>query len=196
MRQLIVGSLAAALAMFMLGFVFYGTPVQNLGWRTATPATQSAIQQALKALPETGTYVIPSGETPEAMAAYAAGPIAQIQYNGGGFAMMDPVSFAGGYVQMAVSVFLVGCVLRTAVVSVFATRARLVLGIAATAVVYLHFAGPVWYHTDWRNALYVAVADFVILGTGGLILARWFVAPSVEQPEQTHGVVERGAASA
>lgn len=175
MPRLMIGSLVAAIAMFMLGFVFYGTPLFNLGWVEAAPEAQASIQAALRVLPRTGTYVIPSGETPAAIAAYAAGPVAQIAYNERGFAMVDPGSLAGGYVHMAVSVFLLGCVLLTVPATFFAARARLVIGVAAVAVVYLHIAGPVWYHTDWRNALYKAVADFVVLTAGGLIVARWFV---------------------
>ena len=120
MLRLLVGTLPAAVVMFLLGFVFYGTPLQMLGWTKAPLATQLAVQQALKALPQSGTYVIPSGDTPGATAAYGNGPVAQIQYNSGGFAMVDPGVFAGGFVQMAVSVFLLGCVLLTAAPASFA----------------------------------------------------------------------------
>lgn len=175
MLRLLVGTLPAAAVMFLLGFVFYGTPLQMLGWTKAPLATQLAVQQALKALPESGTYVIPSGDTPGATTAYGNGPVAQIQYNSGGFAMVDPKVFAGGFVQMAVSVFLLGCILLTTAATSFGARVRLVSGVAATAVVYLHLAGPVWYHTDWRNAVYTAVADFIVLTAGGMVLARWFI---------------------
>lgn len=176
MGKLVIGSLVAAIAMFLLGFVFYGV-LMHLGWSTAPEATQLAVQEALKALPGTGTYAIPGGESPAMIAAYAAGPVAQIQYNAGGFPMMDPAVFAGGYVHMAVSVFLVGLLLwnlRDRLVS-FAERAQVVIAVAAIFCVYIHLAGPIWYHTDWRNALYKVVADMIIYVTGGLILARWFV---------------------
>ena len=175
MQRLIIGSLVAAVAMFLLGYAFYGTALMSLGWGTAAPQVQAGIQSALRELPGTGTYVIPSGNTPDAIAAYAHGPVAQIAYNSGGFAMVDGTSLGGGFIHMAVSVFLLGCVLATVPGTSFGTQARLVLGISATAMVYLHFAGPIWYHTDWRNALYTGVADFIVLSVGGLIVGRWFV---------------------
>ncbi len=171
--RLLVGSLLAGAAMWILGFVFYGL-LFNVGWATAPEATQLAIQSALKALPGTGTYVVPSGETQSMMDAYAAGPVAQIAYNAGGFPMLDPVTFIAGYVQFAVVAAMIGWLLsalgdRIDVIG----RIRVVLGMAAVAVVYIHFANPIWYHGDWRNALFKSVADFVILGTGGMIMARW-----------------------
>ena len=188
MGRLVIGSLVAAVAMFLLGFVFYGLLI-NLGWSTAPEATQLALQQALKALPHSGVYAIPSGETPTMMAAFQAGPIAQVSYNSGGYSMADPVIFAAGYVHMAVSVFLVGLLLwnlRDRLVT-FAERAQVVIAVAAIFSVYIHMAAPIWYHGDWRNALYLCLADTVIYVVGGLIIVRWFLPRLVEAPATLAG---------
>jgi|GEM_PF-2378037 len=173
--RLVIFSLAAATAMWVLGFVFYGL-LFDVGWATAPEATQLAIQSALKALPHSGTYVVPMGESPAMMQAYAAGPVAQISYNSGGFPMADPAVFVGGFVQFFVVALMIGWLLsglgdRVDVIG----RVRVVLALAAVAAVYIDLADPIWMRGDWRHALFTAGVDFLILGTGGLIMARWFV---------------------
>lgn len=176
MTRLLIGSLIGALAMFVLGFIFYG-PLIGLGFAQAPIETQIAVQTALKSLPGTGVYLIPFGNTPAEIAAYQQGPIAQIYYTARGYPIPHVPTLVGGYVQMAVSVFLVGLLLWGVRDQVrdFASRARIVIGVAAIGSVYLNLSGPVWYHAPWHNALYVAAVNFLILMVGGLILARWFV---------------------
>ena len=174
--RLIVGALVAGAAMWVLGFVLYGV-FFGMGYGSAPDATQLAIQTALKALPASGTYLIPVGDTPALARAYAAGPVAQISYNAGGFPMADWRVFVGGYVQFAVVAAMLGLLLRGLGDRVDGLgRARVVIGLAAIAVVYIHFADPIWLHGDWKHALWTSFADMVVLGTGGLIMARWFVA--------------------
>lgn len=176
MGRLAIGALAAGAVMWLLGFVLYGV-LFDVGWSTAPEATQLALQQALKALPASGSYYIPTGQTPAMMAAFQAGPVAQIHYNAHGFPAFDGVTFAAGFVQFAAVAAMIGWLLgglgeRAAS---FAARARVVCGMAAIAVVYIHFADPIWYHADWRNPLYKSLCDFIILSAGGLVMARWFV---------------------
>lgn len=177
MRSLVIGSIVAAVAMFLIGFAFYGTPMMTLGWSEASPEVQAALQSALKALPHTGTYAIPSDQTPEAAAAFAAGPVATIRYNSSGFAMMDPAVFAEGFIHMALSAFLLGLALWTVRdrVADFGARLRLVLMLSLAMAVFTRLGDPIWYHSDWRNAVYVGIADFITFAVAGAILARWFV---------------------
>ena len=133
--RLIMFSAAAGAAMWILGFIFYGL-LFNLGWATAPEATQLAVQSALRALPGTGTYVIPMGETKAMLDAYAAGPVAEISYNSRGYAPFDPVTFVAGFFQFAVVAAMIGWILsalgdRVDVIG----RVRVVLGLAAVAAV-------------------------------------------------------------
>ncbi len=170
-----IGSLVAGAAMWILGFVFYGL-LYSVGYATAPEATQLALQSALKALPGSGTYFIPTGGTPAMVKAFEAGPVAAISYNAHGFPFFDGVVFVAGYVQFTVVAAMLGLLLRGLNGRIdFLGQIRIILGLAAIAVVYIHLADPVWYHSDWRNPVYKSVADFVILSAGGLIMARWFV---------------------
>lgn len=173
--RLVVFSLAAGAAMWVLGFVFYGL-LFHFGWSTAPEATQLALHEALKALPGTGTYVVPTPETPALVAAHIAGPTAQISYNATGSPVADPVIFVGGFFQFTVVAALIGWLIaglgnRIDIIG----RIRVVLALAAIAVVFLDLSDAIWMRADWQHAIYTAVADFIILATGGLIMARWYV---------------------
>ena len=82
MGRLVIGSVVAAVAMFILGFIFYATPLMKLGQADAPVATQLAVQEALKMLPKSGTYFIPFSATDASiMAAHEAGPTAVVKVN-------------------------------------------------------------------------------------------------------------------
>ena len=176
MRRLAAGALAAGALMWLLGFVLYGL-LFDVGWSSAPEATQLAVQAALKTLPGSGTYFVPVGETPAMMAAFARGPVAQISYNANGFPALDTTVFIAGFFQFTVVAAMIGWLLGGLGerVTGFGARARVVCGMAAIAVVYIHIADPIWYHADWRNPLYKTACDFIILSAGGLVMARWFV---------------------
>ena len=175
MLRILIGSLVAAVVTMVLGWVFFGSPVMNQGYRTAPAATQTAVLEALKTLPESGTYILPSGESTEAQAE-AQGGVAVVQMNKEGIErMMDPMIFLKGFIHMAISFLLIGfflLMLRGPLPS-FASRVVPVLLLAAIAVVWTRLGQPIWFHTDWRNALYLAITDFLSLAAGGLIVSAF-----------------------
>jgi hypothetical protein len=179
MTRLVIGSLIAAVAMFLLGFAFYASPLQSAGFATPTNAQSDAVQAALAGLPS-GTYVMPGGADMAATeAAFAKGPVALVKLHAGGTPMFDPMVLLAGYAHMAISALLLGLVLWTIRDKVrdFPTRLRVVAGSALVMVVFIRLGEPIWWHTDWRNAAYVAVADWLSLTVAGWILARWFLSP-------------------
>lgn len=177
MIRLVLGSFVAALAMFLIGFVVYGTPLMQVGFASAPEAVQLDIQTALKALPGSGAYVLPSPSTPALTAAFAAGPVAVIHYNASGFAAFDKAQMLTGYGHMLISATLLNLALWgiRGRIPDFAGRARLVIGMALAMVVFTNLSDPVWFHQDWRSAIFVATSNFVSLVVAGCILARWFV---------------------
>lgn len=176
MARLVIGSIIGAVFMFLIGFLAYGTPLMQVGYGSATLEQQLAVQAALKPL-ATGTYAIPDGYTPESAAAYAAGPVAIVKVNGAGFAAMDPMVMVAGYVHMAISAFLLALLLWAVRDRVADTGARLqlVMWASLAAVVFTRLGEPIWFHTDWANALYLAAVEWISLAGAGAILARWFV---------------------
>ncbi len=178
MGRLAIGALVAAVAMFLLGWVFYGTPLMQLGEKTASPEAQLQVQEALKTLPSSGTYYLPfSQNDPALIAAGEAGPRALIKVNMEGGAPFDAMVMLKGFIHMAATAFLLGLLLWGVRdrLNELGERMTLVFWVAVISMIFARWGEPIWYATDWANALYVGAADFISLMVAGYILARWFV---------------------
>lgn len=178
MIRLVMGSFAAAAAMFAIAFILFATPLARIAFARADAPTSAAVQQALSALPQTGTYAIPNPEVGDGPALYAKGPVALVRLNKGGFPVFDPAVLMTGYLHMVVAVFVFGLalyLLRHRLLG-FGERAALVGWTALGGAIFNILGDPIWYRADWRYSLYVFTANAIVLALGGLILARWFVA--------------------
>ena len=171
----LIGAVAAAVAMFIIGFIFFATPLKTLGIGSVDNAQAAAVQQAMAAnLPSSGTYSVPIPNTAEQTVMYGRGPIATIHYNSKGFSHSDPAVMIGGFVHMLVVDPADGGRARRAFAlrAGFGERVRLlVIGVVA-AVAYMRLGGPIWFHHDWGNAIYVFVADSISLIVAGLIILK------------------------
>lgn len=177
MRSLAIGSVAAAVVMFALGFVFFGL----LGMQAFTPIdtdAASAVQAALgSSLKATGAYMIPPDEQ-----AWMIGPSALVNFVAAGGAPTMPVAMIEGFLHMLITAVLIGLMLR-AVGGDFARQSRVVLWAALAASLFMHLGDPIWYGFAWRSSLFVFVCDAIMFAAGGLVLARWFTSTArVEVP--------------
>lgn len=178
MVRTLIGGLLGGLAMFMTGFIFWGTPLSALAIsRTGDQASanlQAALAQAL-GTSGTGVYVIPDPATAQGTVLYGRGPVAQVFYNSNGFPVMDSSALIGGLILSLVVGVLIALALRFAL-SDFASRARVTILFALAAVLWLHIGQSVFNHAPWGYILYLAFSDFVALAAAGLIAARLMVA--------------------
>lgn len=178
MGRVLIGSVAAAIAMFIIGFIFYATPLNRIMTGSLDNAQAAAVQQALAAnIPGSGTYHVPSTVTPEQSVMYGQGPIATIHYNIKGYSAADPTSMVGGLLLDFVTALLIGAALIgiDRRVPDFGSRARLVVLFSIAASAYMHLGNPIWYHHDWGHFIYLFIVDALTLAVGGLIIARWFL---------------------
>ena len=197
MIRVIIGAVPAALAMFVIGFIFFASGLQNLANRTLDDVQAAAVQQTLAAqLQGTGTYVVPNPDQSSAQTVmYGRGPVATVHYNSGGYAAMDTQALIGGLVLNFIVALLIGAALIgiDRRVPDFGSRARVVAIIAVAAAAYTHLGEPIYYHHDWPHFIYLFVADAAALIAAGLIIARWFLpkgssaAPAA--PEHRHASV-------
>jgi hypothetical protein len=171
----LVGGVAAAVAMFIIGFIFFATPLYKLGSGSLDNAQAAAVQQAMaQNIPQSGTYFVPSGDTPEQAVMYGRGPVATIHYNTGGYSIADPASMIGGFLHMLVVCLLMAVGLYTLSLHIpsFGERVRLlVLGVVGAAV-FMRLGDPIWYHQDWGHAIYLFIADCVALIVAGLVILK------------------------
>lgn len=181
-----IGAFAAAIAMFLAGFVFFATPLGMVAYSGIPDAQQASVQAVLAAnMPATGTYMVPSPASPEGTVMYGKGPIATVHYNSGGFSAEDPGVMLKGFIHM----FIVALIMAFALAKLdrrvpdFASRARIVVLFSIAANVLAYLGEPIWYRHDWTYAIYQFVAQTVMLALGGLIIARWFLPVSAVMPE-------------
>lgn len=171
----LVGGVVGAIAMFIIGFIFYATPLYKLGSGSLNNAQAAAVQQAMAAnIPETGTYFVPSGDTPEQSVMYGRGPVATVHYNTGGFSMADPGVMVGGFIHMLVVSLLMAVGLSTLSLHIpgLGERVRiLVLGVVGAAL-FMRLGDPIWFHQDWGHAIYLFIADCVALIVAGLVILK------------------------
>jgi general stress protein CsbA len=164
----LLGAVAAAVALFVLGFIFFASGLQNLAIGDVDNIQAATIRQALAAnLPETGTFSVPDDSTAEQTVMYGQGPIATIHYNSRGFAIGDPLVLLGGFIHMFVVALLMAAGLLTLskYVASRGERVRLLLLGAIGAALFIHLREPIWFHHDWT-------ADVVSLTVGGLIILK------------------------
>lgn len=186
MTRIIIGAVPAAIAMLVVGFLFFATPLSKLATATLGNAEAAEVQSTLAAnMPRTGTYFVPSGDTPEQTVMYGQGPIATVHYNTDGFPVSDMRAVMIGLVLNIIVALLMGWAL-TGIdrrVPDFPSRANVVIFFAVAASAFMHLSQPVWYHHGWGFFIYAFIADAVALSVGGLVLARWFLPPARSAPE-------------
>jgi hypothetical protein len=184
MKRLLLGSLLAALVMFIWGFLFWAVPWPNPAIHTMGADAEAAVAEALRRqIPETGTYVIPNPQTTDPQtytARHEAGPVAMLFVQADGFAPMRPGVFVGGFVHMLAVAFLLGLILRIAapVAPTYGKRVLFVLLLGLTAALWSEIGEPIWWAHPWAYHLTVFVSDVTTWGLAGLILARFATSPS------------------
>lgn len=175
MARAVVGAVAGAVAMFIIGFIFFVTPLQKIAVGSLGDLQAASVQSALAAhLPGTGTYYVPSGDTRAQSEMYSRGPVATVHYNIHGFAPASSSAMIAGFVHMLIVALLMaaGLYLLSRHVVRFADQAR-ILGLFIVAMVgYLRFGEPIWFHQAWGYAIYMFVAECVSLGVAGFIILK------------------------
>jgi hypothetical protein len=178
MLRVIIGSAAAAVAMFVIGFIFFGLGLQNLAIRSVGDMQAAPIQQALRAnIPDTGTYAVPGDRTAEQTRMYGTGPVATIHYNvNGQVAGMNAGTALKGLIfnfaiALAIGLALIGVDGR---VRDFGSRARVAAIIGLAAAAFAHLGIPLYYPQGWAYHIYLFIADGLALAAAGVIVA-WFL---------------------
>jgi hypothetical protein len=183
MIRTVIGGLVAGVILFLVGFIFWATPLGEFAYKNAPDAQGADLQLALaRNLTETGTgaYVIPNHNSAEGAANYARGPVAIVHYNTAGFSPDDMSMILPGFLLalgsgllMAFGLAAVGGGGRS-----FAGTATLVVLYSTGFTVWTYLAHPVFNHFGWGYWVYAFIAQTTGLILAGLVLARWFLPPA------------------
>lgn len=174
MFKTLLGGLIGGVAMYLVGFIFWGTPLSALAFHRTEPNAGSNLQAAMaQALTPSGTgvYVIPDPATAQGTILYGKGPVAMVFYNSSGFPVTDTGALLGGLILALVVGVLIALMLRF-VSSDLGGRARVTVLFALAAILWLHVGQAVFNHAPWGYSLYLAFSDFVALVAAGLVAAK------------------------
>lgn len=191
MVRTIAGGIVGGIAMYIIGFIFWGTPLSALAFHRADEQASANLQAAMaQALTTSGTgvYVIPDPATAQGTILYGRGPIATVFYNSSGFPVTDSSALIGGFILALAVGILIALALRF-VATDFGSRARAAILFAIAAVLWTHIGQSVFNHAPWGYTLYLAFSDFVALAAAGLIAAKVIgkaAEPIVTQPGTMH----------
>jgi len=178
MARLVLGSIAGGIAMWLVGFIFWGLLGGVAIW-SAGPAADPAIQATLAQYlgpSGTGVYVVPSPNTPAGTALYGKGPVATIQFVNEGLVAFDVGALLAGLVLAIVCVFLLGLALRlVAGGASFATRMKLVLLVAIALPAYSDLGQILFNHAPPTYFIWLFLSDMISFVVAGAVLSRWFL---------------------
>lgn len=173
-KKLSLASLLAALATFILGFIFWATPVSELAMNHVSAEQAKALAESLQTqVPSSGTYFIPDMSAGEQvfLKQHEQGPIATLHVRKEGAAAMDPMVFLRGFLHMFMVWLLVGFVLSK--IEASANRYQILLLFAVSAAIWGPIGQPLWYFQPWAYWLMTAVYDVLAWAIGGAILLRF-----------------------
>lgn len=194
MIKLFIGSIAAAIAMFVAGFLYFAGPLSMMAYSTASEAQNAAVQAALAAnLPQTGTYMVPDPSTQAGTVLYGKGPVAMVHMNTGGFAVDSADGMLWGFILYFVVALLMAAALSQSRATDFRSRAAMVLLFALAMPALTILSDPIFLHQDWSFSIFGYIGTVLILGIGGLVIARWFMPSAPAQAKETASGEEIGA---
>lgn len=174
MVRTIVGGILGGIAMYLVAFIFWGTPLSALALSRANDQAGANLQTAMaQALTSTGTgvYVVPDPATAQGTVLYGKGPVAMIFYNNSGFPVTDSAALIGGLILALAVGVMIALALRF-VAADFANRARVAVLVSMAAVLWMHVGQAVFNHAPWGYTLYLAFSDFIALAVAGLVPAK------------------------
>lgn len=184
MKNNLLAPALAALAMFILGSIFWMNllPCKVI----STTADDRVAAAALDAvIPETGLYLVPSPHIDPEVAEelFEAGPSAMIHFMKEGHPMMDPGKFLKGYLHYFVVALLLGMILRNSGVAAkgYCSAVKLSIMVGLTGGVLTTLSEPIWWRHLWSwgfiNLIY-ATLTFMI---AGLVLAKFLPKPETSE---------------
>jgi hypothetical protein len=180
MIRTVIGGLVGGIIIFVMGFIFWATPLGEIPYSRADEAQNAAVQAALaqNLTPGgTGAYIIPAHSSAAGAVLYAKGPIATVHFNTRGYSPDDMAMILPGFIVAVIS----GLLIAFGLAAVggggrsFASLAQLVVCISLGFTAWEFLGSPIFNHYGWGYWIYAFVAESVSLILAGLVIARWFM---------------------
>lgn len=186
MIRTVIGGLVAGIIIFVIGFIFWATPLGELAYSKADEAQNAAVQASLAQnlvkkdtetgeISGTGTYIIPAHNSAAGAVLYGRGPIATVHFNTSGYSPDDMSAILPGFIVAVIAGLLIAFGLAAAGGRRFADLARLVICLSLGFTVWEFLGAPIFNHYGWGYWIYAFIAQSVALIVAGLVVARFFM---------------------
>lgn len=177
MKNLFLGALLAAIALFFWGFLFYGAT--TLPYQTLSRTTTDIGPQLNALFPADGIYMVPAPTDANATELTARGPVATVTIHKAGAPAADPKIMVAGFFHGFLYALVLGLILRK-VRPVggdgIGCRIMLCTMIGVAVAIMARVGDAIWFQQPWGwqlvNALYAVTASLV----AGLVLGK-FIQP-------------------
>ena len=178
MVRTLIGGLVGGLVLFVIGFIFWATPLGEIPFKTAGDPQNAAVQTALAqnlTATGTGTYTIPAHKSAQGAVLYAQGPIATVHFNTRGYSPDDMSMVVPGLILALVTGLLFAFGLHAAGAGRrFGELARLVVLVSLAYTSWQFLGSPIFNHYGWGYWIYAFVAESAAWISAGLVVA-WFL---------------------
>ena len=179
MKNLLIGSLLAAVAMFIFGAVYWSSPLLGAGARDIDD--DAAVQAVLReTFPETGIYWVPGAglyeKDPERYAAlHEAGPVAMINIVQHPGSPMGASTFVFGFLHQWVVCFLIGLLLLTVspALTTYGARVGFVTFAGLIMAVFVDIGAVIWWRMPLAFQLVNGVYNVFAWLLAGLVMASF-----------------------
>ncbi|MEG3180862.1 hypothetical protein [Sphingomonas sp. LT1P40] len=187
MPRVLLGGLLGGFAMWIIGFIFWGTPLSRIAVSPTDDAASAAIQAALVqhlGPLGTGAYPVPWPGTPAGTTAYGQGPIAMVLFNANGFALPDTAALIGGLVLGIVCALLLAFALQRVTAGMSFSGRLTIVGLLAVAfTAYSQLGQPIFNHAPTGYFVYLWISEIAGWLAAGAVIARMLPKPVVVAPE-------------
>lgn len=183
MARTVLGGVLGGLAMWLVGFIFWGTPLRLLALRSVSDETSTALQTALRdtlGAHGTGVYTIPWPDTQIGSQLWGQGPTAMVFFNNSGLPVVDSNSLIMGLILAILCALLVAMAVRAvAGQRRFAERLTLVALVAVAVTAYTDLGQPIYNHMPWGYFFYLWLSDLLSWIAAGAVIV-WMVPKPVK----------------
>ncbi|HEY6565701.1 MAG TPA: hypothetical protein VIY86_14530 [Pirellulaceae bacterium] len=181
--KLVLGSVIAAVAAFVWGFVFWQVLPWPMQVMRTLPNQDEVVDEWRSSELATGVYLVP-GMTrdmtdAEFKANHMQGPIATLLYQREGSDPANPQAMIRGFVHMWISAFILGIVLLASGRREFFGRFMLAFWIGIFVAIWTEPTRAIWFSIPWEYSKLYMAYHFSACVIMGLVLS-WFVRPMAD----------------
>ncbi len=189
MKELLLGSAIAAVALFFWGFVYWGvSPLPYTALKTV--ANEMAAGQALlEHFPQSGTYYLPDPQNPdidEMNALHRQGPVAMVDIDVDGAVPQSPIVMLAGFAHILITTLMISLLMRLTgdALATYGDRVLFVFLAGVIVAFWARISDVIWWGLGLPWQMYNAIYDVSSWLIAGLILAK-FVGPKPASAPRT-----------